>query len=469
MQAEEVRSRFGRCPYCRAMIYQDLTAIIFYCSKCRTPIRGKNPQPADETEYSLAQLEILSADTASVFSDDVEPPPPPNPRSAWSVVADDDDGRPPPASWSTTGRTFLPNRHDTGAVSSSSSPYREFGSVREGQRTSRAVNPGLNRDNQTKLPWSGSPLRSRVTELRPSSRRTRRSGSGDAGSCTDGSDSDAPGTAPATASSYRRRRASPLSSQELEVASVLSGLETISIERSPLCDPAFQKDLLLALDNLRRLIAAVDHPRSIDGQWQQAAMPPRLTASCNGAATAAGDRTITRRSSRLMRRLESQLTRALPVERHHRRDASASSATSSSSSTASNSRRGGGGVRARAHHCRPLMGGTPFVVCEECSEVLQLPAALPVGRACRLKCGGCGGAFELTLPASGSSSTDRPNRIFSAPQAAVGNGEEAEENAQIAWSNLSGEQPRPAGPLHRVLGYSSVSSVLRSRRYGEHD
>ena len=40
MQAEEVRSRFGRCPYCRAMIYQDLTAIIFYCSKCRTPIRG---------------------------------------------------------------------------------------------------------------------------------------------------------------------------------------------------------------------------------------------------------------------------------------------------------------------------------------------------------------------------------------------------------------------------------------------
>jgi len=40
MQGEEVRSRFGRCPYCRAMIYQDLTAIIFYCSKCRTPIRG---------------------------------------------------------------------------------------------------------------------------------------------------------------------------------------------------------------------------------------------------------------------------------------------------------------------------------------------------------------------------------------------------------------------------------------------
>jgi hypothetical protein len=40
MQTEEGKSRFGRCPYCRAMIYQDLSAIIFYCSRCRTPIRG---------------------------------------------------------------------------------------------------------------------------------------------------------------------------------------------------------------------------------------------------------------------------------------------------------------------------------------------------------------------------------------------------------------------------------------------
>ena len=40
MQTEEGKSRFGRCPYCRAMIYQDLSATIFYCSRCRTPIRG---------------------------------------------------------------------------------------------------------------------------------------------------------------------------------------------------------------------------------------------------------------------------------------------------------------------------------------------------------------------------------------------------------------------------------------------
>ena len=51
MQAEEVKSRFGRCPYCRAMIYQDLTAIIFYCSKCRTPIRGTGRGSAARIEF----------------------------------------------------------------------------------------------------------------------------------------------------------------------------------------------------------------------------------------------------------------------------------------------------------------------------------------------------------------------------------------------------------------------------------
>ncbi|KAF8716842.1 hypothetical protein HU200_025940 [Digitaria exilis] len=389
MQADEVKSRFGRCPYCRAMIYQDLTAVIFYCSKCRTPIRGKNPRPADETEYALAQLEILSADTASVFSDDVEPP---NPRSAWAV--NDDDARPPLASRSaTTGRSFDPIRQQgTGDASSSSLPYRQ--------------------------------------------RRTRRSSSGDVDLRSDagsGSGTESDSDMPAPATSYRRR-ASPLSSQELEVASVLSGFEpSININKSPLSDPAFQKDLLQALDNLRKLIAAVDH-----------------SASCNANADVdgGGKPTITRRSSRLMRRLESQLTQALPVERPRR---------NASTSSASSSRRGG--LKRQAHHCRQLLGGTPFVVCGECSEILQLPATgLTAGRAVRVKCGGCGEAFELTLPVSGSTN-DRPNRIFSAPQPVADGGGAAED----------GEQPRPVGPLHRVLGYSSVSSVLRRRRYGEHD
>jgi len=40
MESGEIRKRFGRCPYCRAMIYPDPEAVIYYCSRCRTPIRG---------------------------------------------------------------------------------------------------------------------------------------------------------------------------------------------------------------------------------------------------------------------------------------------------------------------------------------------------------------------------------------------------------------------------------------------
>lgn len=40
MESGEIKMRFGRCPYCRTMIYQNPEAVIFFCSKCRTPIRG---------------------------------------------------------------------------------------------------------------------------------------------------------------------------------------------------------------------------------------------------------------------------------------------------------------------------------------------------------------------------------------------------------------------------------------------
>ncbi|CAO2149058.1 unnamed protein product [Urochloa humidicola] len=91
MESGVIRWRFGRCPYCRAMIYQDLEAVIYYCSKCRTPIRGKNLEASEEN--ALSRLEILSGDTASVFSDELDafpkqlPPLFSNPNSCSSATA----------------------------------------------------------------------------------------------------------------------------------------------------------------------------------------------------------------------------------------------------------------------------------------------------------------------------------------------------------------------------------------------
>ncbi|GJM92734.1 hypothetical protein PR202_ga09228 [Eleusine coracana subsp. coracana] len=393
----EVKGRFGRCPYCRAMIYQDPNAVIFYCSKCRTPIRGTErmtPAPggtrvpaAHDAVLSPAKLQLLarwdeltsscsalvqgrtrsqptrpSTPSPSSRSSPLTRPPssPTNPNrrflSRRSRVAEDDE-RPSVPSWSTPYINL--NQREGSTSGQGSLPYRpQLGSVRTGTRS--------NGDDQTRGEerGTGSPLRGRVAELRPSSRRTRRSMSGDADSAGgSGTDSES------DAAALRRRRASPLCSQDLDAASMdMSGLDPGYISRSALSDPAFQKDLIHALENLRRLIAAVDQPRG----GSDAAVTSRFSAPSNDGSSSA--RTVTRRSSRLMRRLESQLVQALPVpEPRLPRNASTSSSASSSASSASSGSR----HRARRahHHCRPVLGGTPFVVCGECSDILQLPAA----------------------------------------------------------------------------------------------
>ncbi|CAM0883067.1 unnamed protein product [Alopecurus aequalis] len=445
MQSDQVKMRFGRCPYCRAMIYQDPNAIIYYCSKCRTPIRGKKPEPTDDEEYALAQLEILSFDTMSTFSDETE----------QSTV------------------DLGPSSRDSG-VTSASSAYRPYSAIRTGPRSG-----DLGRHDETEVRGNGSPMHSRVSELRPASRRTRRPASADLDAPTDqgsrdgGREFDVPTTRSASC------RASPLSSQELKAAMDLSGggrgngHAAGGAVSSPLGDPAFQQDLLHALENLRKLIVAVEEPLRLDAP-RPAAGVPHKSASCSKIAP----QKVTRRDSRILRRLESQLTHALPADNGKRQDkttnsssllSSASvSASALASVSASSSRRG---ASSRHLICRPILGGTPFVACDKCEEMLQLPAALSVGRLTRLQCGGCEEILTVTLPAIASGSTDRPRKIFSAPQPAGFGADDAEEQHMRARSRLSGEQPRQGpdeGPLHRVLGYSSVSSVLRSRRYDEH-
>lgn len=52
--------RFGRCPYCRTMVYQNPQAVVFFCSKCRTPIRGSVPNAVIPENIALF-LTILCA------------------------------------------------------------------------------------------------------------------------------------------------------------------------------------------------------------------------------------------------------------------------------------------------------------------------------------------------------------------------------------------------------------------------
>ncbi|CAL4894087.1 unnamed protein product [Urochloa decumbens] len=387
MESGQTRTRFGRCPYCRAMIYQDPDAVIYYCSKCRTPIRGKNAEPTEETDHALSRLEILSADTASVFSDDLDACP--KQASALEVHGDPH-----------------PLFSNPNSLSNSTSKSRD---------DARVYSNGHG-------------------ELRPSSRRTRRSACSDSlvlrygvfmsarSETEEGLSSSSP-----TSACGRRRRRSLAGLQELEAPT--AGWSRPPPPPSPLADPAFQRDLLRSLDSLRGLIAAIEPP-----------------ASTGGARAAAA-----RRGARFFRRLETHLSSRLEYPTRRKRGAGSSS-RSSASSTA-----GGRGERRRQHHCRPVLGGAPFVVCGGCSELLMVPAATLLSRrnVARMRCGGCDEVLEMTAPAGVAGLAPHQARTTSTSSSAL---PESDDQGSC-------DGGAPPLPLHRALGYSSPSQLLQSRRY----
>lgn len=226
-----------------------------------------------------------------------------------------------------------------------------------------------------------------------------------------------------------RRRRSLLGSQAFETS---TGHDPYGVAPSLLRDPSFHNELVNALDNLRGLVAAIEPSSSSSGRRVSA--PP---------------------DARLFRRLESQLARALHVDGRggHRRNAS--SAVSSSSSCGYRGER-------RKNHCRPVLGGAPFLVCGSCSELLQAPAAtgLPRGKVVRLRCGGCEEVVEMTeVPAGvGGSAPHKKTWALSPPPV-------LDPSSCNSGAGGDGAQHLPPQPLHRALGYSSPSPLLQSRRY----
>ncbi|XP_078445510.1 uncharacterized protein LOC144714611 [Wolffia australiana] len=76
-------------------------------------------------------------------------------------------------------------------------------------------------------------------------------------------------------------------------------------------------------------------------------------------------------------------------------------------------------------HCRPIMGGSPFVICHHCRQLLHLPADFLAssGRSHKLKCGSC---FKILVFSFSATQNQRP------------------------FNN----------PLHRLMGYPSARDIL---------
>jgi hypothetical protein len=101
------------------------------------------------------------------------------------------------------------------------------------------------------------------------------------------------------------------------------------------------------------------------------------------------------------------------------------------------------------------LGGAPFLVCESCSELLQVPAATLLSRrkVARLRCGGCDEVLELTAPAAGvAASASQQTTSTSTSSSAL-------PESDPGSCNSSAFAGGGAQPLHRALG----SPLLQSR------
>ncbi|WOK96725.1 hypothetical protein Cni_G05432 [Canna indica] len=111
------------------------------------------------------------------------------------------------------------------------------------------------------------------------------------------------------------------------------------------------------------------------------------------------------------------------------------------------------------HHCRPISGAAPFVICENCNKLLQLPADFLVTkrRMYKLQCGGCKEVLSLPFPATsrnpsqaGSPSQDHQEDVVS---------DEPERVPNLSNNSFEGRDVK-ALRLHRLLGYASASDLL---------
>ncbi|KAH0887785.1 hypothetical protein HID58_050214 [Brassica napus] len=112
-------------------------------------------------------------------------------------------------------------------------------------------------------------------------------------------------------------------------------------------------------------------------------------------------------------------------------------------------------------HIRPTAGGAPFVSCYRCSANLQLPVDFLIFKRKYhlLRCGTCNTVLRFSLqsrthlvPAvthdTNANRTSNPEN----PSSSAAQGEEEEEEIPVARGS----------PLHRLMGYSTVSQVFKA-------
>ncbi|CAN6301012.1 unnamed protein product [Urochloa humidicola] len=146
------------------------------------------------------------------------------------------------------------------------------------------------------------------------------------------------------------------------------------------------------------------------------------------------------------------------------------------------------------NHCRPVLGGAPFVICSSCGRLVQLPTdfAVPSRATRRLQCGACseilsysyrdpnrkkppplspfggdeystdggyGGGYEQADPVSYSEEYGLSFGVADDDSSSITeDGRPLYVSRNSSFNTVDG---RADGKLHRLMGYSSASEMLR--------
>jgi Probable zinc-ribbon domain len=128
----------------------------------------------------------------------------------------------------------------------------------------------------------------------------------------------------------------------------------------------------------------------------------------------------------------------------------------------------------RKHICRPIFGGTPYVICENCFNLLQVPSTILISkkRLVELQCGNCSEVLTVQLPLKkfiekkvlidlhGTVMQGGP--VPSNTHYGASYSRSYSTGGESAFNGQEGDREATLSALHRLMGYNSATELIYS-------
>lgn len=128
----------------------------------------------------------------------------------------------------------------------------------------------------------------------------------------------------------------------------------------------------------------------------------------------------------------------------------------------------------RKHICRPIFGGTPYVICENCFTLLQVPSTILISkkRLVELQCGNCSEVLRVPLPwkefAERKVAIDLHGTVMQGDPVSLNKPYDASfsrsysTGGESAFNGEEGDRGATISALHMLMGYNSATELLYS-------